>query len=212
MRLKGLTECVQFQQYPCSYIAEWLKGEFCHIAGISASCSLRQTVYAVFKLTVWSRALKDFSASLAFEGAGLLSSSRLNAASVDLLIVVRTQAEWSNQHRMCAQCKYPVSIRQISKVLVLCCKSHFITFSCYHHLQGHQVVINDTAKEFSTKLQRERSDQIALKMCTKWFPKIGRYGQHKIQRCIVHMIKKQTISKIWKYVMALECELQYWKS
>ena len=100
------TECFQFQQYPCSYIAEWLKGEFCHIAGISASCSLRQTVYAVFELTVWSRALKDSSASLAFEGAGLLSSSRLNAASVDLLIVVRTQAEWSNQHRRCAHILY----------------------------------------------------------------------------------------------------------
>ena len=107
-------------------------------------------------------------------------------------------------------CTYRVSIRQISKALVLCYKSHFITFSCYHdHLQGHQVVISDTAKEFSTKLQREGSDQIAPKMCTKQFPKIGRYGKHKIQRCIVHMIKKQTISKIWKYVMALECELQY---
>ena len=46
-------------------------------------------------------------------------------------------------------CTYRVSIRQISKVLVLRYKSHFITFSCYHDfLQGHLVVIGDTAKEF----------------------------------------------------------------
>ena len=64
--------------------------------------------------------------------------------------------------------------------------------SCYHdHLQGHQVVISDTAKEFSTMLQKESSDQIAPKMCTKLFPKIGRYGQHKIKLlCIDHMNKK----------------------
>ena len=52
--------------------------------------------------------------------------------------------------------RYCVSIWQISKVLVLCYKSHFITFRFYHdHLQGHQVVINDAAKEFSTMLLRE---------------------------------------------------------
>ena len=33
-------------------------------------------------------------------------------------------------------------------------KFHFIAFSCYHdRLQGHQVVINDAAKEFSTMLR-----------------------------------------------------------
>ena len=33
-------------------------------------------------------------------------------------------------------------------------KSHFIVFSCYHdRLQGHQVVINDVAKEVSTMLR-----------------------------------------------------------
>ena len=51
-------------------------------------------------------AVKDSSAALAFEGAGLLSSLRLNAASVDLLVVVRTQAEWSNQHWRCAHIVY----------------------------------------------------------------------------------------------------------
>ena len=97
-------------------------------------------------------------------------------------------------------CTYRVSIRLISKVLVLCYKPHFITFSCYQdHLQGHQVVISDTANEFSTKLQREWSDQIALKMCTTRFPKIGRYRQHKIQRCSVHMNRKQKIPQIWKF-------------
>ena len=124
------------------------------------------------KLTVWSRAVKTPSAAFAFEGEVVLSSSRLNAVSVDLLMVVRRQAEWSKKE----VCIYRVSIQQISKVLVSCYKSHFITFSCYHnHLQGHQVVISDTAKEFSTKLQREWSDQtwIALKMYTNRFPKIG---------------------------------------
>ena len=144
-----------------------------------------------------SRAVKDSSAAFAFEGEGLLSSSRLNAASwsshgcKDTGRMIKSALEVST---------YRVSIRQISKVLVLCYKSHFITFSCCHdHLQRHQVVITDTANEFSTKLQREWSDQIALKMCTKLFPKIGRYGQHNIQRCIVHTNKKQTIPKIWKY-------------
>ena len=33
-------------------------------------------------------------------------SSRLNAASVDLLMVVRTQAEWSSQHWRCAHIVY----------------------------------------------------------------------------------------------------------
>ena len=36
-----------FLQYPCSYVAARLKGEFCDIARISASCPLRQIVYAV---------------------------------------------------------------------------------------------------------------------------------------------------------------------
>ena len=31
----------------------------------------------------------------------------------------------------------------------------------------------------------------ALEMCTKRLPKIGRYGRYKIQRCIVHINKKQ---------------------
>ena len=70
-----------------------------------------------------SRAVKDSSAAFAFEGEGLLSSSRLNAAS------------WSSHGckdtgRMIKSalevCTYRVSIRQISKVLVLCYKSHFI--------------------------------------------------------------------------------------
>ena len=101
---------------------------------------------------------------------------------------------------------------KITKVLVLCYKPHFITFSCYPDpLQGHQVVICDTAKEFITKLQREWSDQIVLKICTKRFPKVGRYGQHKIQRCIVHMNKKQTIPKIWKYWIILTISW-YWKA
>ena len=91
-------------------------------------------------------------------------------------------------------------------------KSHFITFSCYHdHLQGHQVVISDTANEFSTKLQREWSDQIALKMCTKRFPKIGIYGQYKIQRCIVNVNKKQTIPKIQNYWITSTMEW-HWKT
>ena len=89
----------------CSrHVAARLKGEFSHIDGISASRSLRQTVYVGFKLTVWSSAVKDSSAKA--EGEGLLSSSRLNTDSVDLLMVVKTQAEWSNQHWRCAQIVY----------------------------------------------------------------------------------------------------------
>ena len=37
----------------------------------------------------------------------------------------------------------------------------------------------------------------ALEVCTNRFPKIGRYWQHKMQRCIVHMTKKQTTPQIW---------------
>ena len=89
-------------------------------------------------------------------------------------------------------CTYRVSIWQILKVWVLCYNSHFITFSCYHnHLRGHHVVISDTAKEFSTMLQKRMIRSITLKMCTKRFP--------KIQLCIVHMNTKQTNPKIWKY-------------
>ena len=39
----------------------------------------------------------------------------------------------------------------------------------------------------------------SLKVCTKRFPKIGRHGQHRIQRCSVYMNKKQTILQIWKF-------------
>ena len=39
-------------------------------------------------------------------------------------------------------------------------KSHFIAFSCYHNsLQGHQLVINDAAKEFSMMLRLEWSNE-----------------------------------------------------
>ena len=71
-----------------------------------------------------SRAVKDSSAAFAFEGEGLLSSSRLNAAS------------WSSHGckdtgRMIKSalevCTYRVSIRQISEVLVLCYKSPNLT-------------------------------------------------------------------------------------
>ena len=51
-------------------------------------------------------------------------------------------------------------------------------------------VFNDAAK---------RIIKWALVVCTKYFPKIDRYGQHKIQRSSVHMSKKQTIPQIWKY-------------
>ena len=123
---------------------------------------------------------------------------------VDLLMVVRTQAEWSNQHWRCAHIVY-----RFGKFRKFWFYATNLQISL-HHIQlqsrssaritlGHQVVISDTANEFSTKLQREWSDQIALKMCTTRFPKIGRYGQHKIQRCVVHVNKKQTIPKIWNY-------------
>ena len=39
----------------------------------------------------------------------------------------------------------------------------------------------------------------ALEVCTNRFPKISRYSQHKIQRCSVHMNKKETFPQIWKY-------------
>ena len=71
-----------------SHVAARLKGEFRQIARICASCSLRQMVSAV--LLVWSCAVKDSSAAFAYEGDGYLSSSRLNAASVDLLLFART--------------------------------------------------------------------------------------------------------------------------
>ena len=88
---------------------------------------------------------------------------------------------------------------------VLCYKCQFIISSCFHHhLQGHQVVINDhdAAKEFSTMLRREWSKFIikwSLEVCTIQFPKIGRYRHHNIQRCSIHLNKKQTIPQIWKY-------------
>ena len=34
-------------QYPCGHVAARLKGEFRHIAGIDASCTLCQFVYSV---------------------------------------------------------------------------------------------------------------------------------------------------------------------
>ena len=47
--------------------------------------------------------------------------------------------------------------------LVLRYKFHFITFGCYHdHLQERQVVINDSAKEFSTMLRGERSNELCF--------------------------------------------------
>ena len=57
-----------FQQYPCSHIAARLKGEFCHIARICASCSLRQIVHVVLS---GSSAVKDSSAAFAFDGYGV---------------------------------------------------------------------------------------------------------------------------------------------
>ena len=94
-------------------------------------------------------------------------------------------------------CTYRVLIRQISKVLVSCNKSHFITFSCYHnHLQGHQVVNNDATFNDAAKTMIKLN---STEDCTKQFPKIGRYRKHKIQRCIVCMSKKQTIPQMWQY-------------
>ena len=107
-KYSNVSPSVHFPEYPCSHVAARLKGKFLHISGIGAgaSCSFRQMVYAVFKLTAWSRAVKDSSAAFVFEGEGWLSSSRLDAASVDLLMAVRTQAKPSTQHWRCAQNGY----------------------------------------------------------------------------------------------------------
>ena len=69
---------VQFPPYRCSHAAR-LKGEFCYIVSIAASCSMCQIVYAVLRAGI--HAGKDSSAAFAFEGDGLYSSSKLNSAS-----------------------------------------------------------------------------------------------------------------------------------
>ena len=45
-----------------------------------------------------------------------------------------------------------------------------LQISLLDHLPGHQAVMSDTANEFSTML---RSDQIAVKMGPKRFPKLA---------------------------------------
>ena len=73
-----------------------------------------------------SRAVKDSSAAFAFEGEGLLYSSRLSAA-------IWSSHGCKDTSRMIKSalevCTYRVSIRQISKVLVLCYKSTNLTSS-----------------------------------------------------------------------------------
>ena len=119
---------------------------------------LRQTVYDV----------KDSSAAFSFEGKGLLSSSRLNAASVDLLIV-RTQAEWSNQHWRCAHIVYQFGkFRKFWFYATnLTSRSPARTSSC--HERYCEWVFNDAAI-------RSNSTEDG----PKTVPEIGWYGQNKI--------------------------------
>ena len=105
--------------------------------------------------------------------------------------------------------RYCVSIRQITKVLVLCYKSHFITFSCYYD-HCKEIKLSSTMVQKSFQLCCKENDQIALEVSTKRFPKIGRYRHHKIQRCI-HMNKKKTILRIWKYWIPLTVSW-HWKA
>ena len=66
-------------------------------------------------------------------------------------------------------------------------------------IKASSTILRKSFQRFCEENDETKHWQTALKMWTKRFPKIGRQGQHKIQRCIVHMNQKQTIPKIWMY-------------
>ena len=82
---------------------------------------------------------------------------------VDLLMVVRTQAEWSNQHWRCTHIVYQFGKFRKFWFYATIYKSHFITFSCNHdHLQGQCKDIKLSSAILQTNFQRscKENDQI----------------------------------------------------